>query len=179
METKEIWDKYAEELRRFLMSKTADKDLADDILQEVFVKVHLKKSQLRSGKDLRPWLYRIASHCLTDFFRSKTYTPEITPASTDTSEEAKDHSAENCLLPLIEELPEIYRKALLLSEIENKKQQQVAEILGISVSGAKSRIQRGRKLLQEGYMNCCDYTLNENGLLVGEPKTEEQCKVCQ
>lgn len=179
MGTKEIWDKYVDELRRFLISKTADKDLSEDILQEVFIKVHLKRSQLKSEKDLRSWLYSIASHSLTDFYRKKTYSTEKSPVKTDTSEEAKGHSAENCLLPLIEELPEMYRKAVILSEIENMKQHQVADILGISVSGAKSRIQRGRKLLQEGYMNCCDYSLNEKGFLVGEPKPEDECKVCR
>lgn len=175
METKEIWERYSSELRGYLTAKTGNKELAEDVLQEVFVKVHVNKSQLKSAAKLRSWLYRIATNTLNDFFRKKEYLP---PVLLKQENEVPEHSAENCLLPLIEEMPDKYRQALLLSEIEELKQDQVAKILGISVSGAKSRIQRGRKLLQEGYMHCCNYSLNEKGLLVGEHKSEEECRVC-
>lgn len=176
MGTREIYDQYSAELRGFLTAKTGNKELADDILQEVFVKVHLNKSGLRSPEKIRSWLYRIALNVLNDFFRKKT---NITPVlSQEEHVVTESHSAENCLMPLIEEMPEKYKQALLLSEIKELKQHEVAKILGISVSGAKSRIQRGRKLLQEGYMHCCNYSLNERGLLVGEHRSEEECRVC-
>lgn len=176
METKEIWNKYSEELRRYLFGKTGNKYLAEDILQEAFLKVHLKRSQLKSPDLLRPWLYKIINNTLTDFYRQKEYSHPAEVSATP--EETDSHTAENCLLPLIHRLPEKYKEALMLSEIKGHKQSKVAEILKISVSGAKSRIQRGRKLLQEGYMDCCDYSMNEDGLLVGEGKSETDCKVC-
>lgn len=177
METHKIWQQYSDELRGYLTAKTGDRELTDDILQEVFLKVHLKSSQLRSAGKLRSWLYSIAGNTLNDIYRKKGY--PILDNPVEEEEVKEDHSAENCLMPLIKELPEKYKQALLLSEIQELKQHQVAEILGISVSGAKSRIQRGRKLLQEGYMKCCNYALNEDGLLVGENKSEEECKVCK
>lgn len=176
METNKIWKRYSEELRGYLTSKTRDKSLTDDILQEVFEKVHAKRSQLKTSGKVRSWLYRIAGNVLNDFYRKKVYEAPNLPS--EAHEERESHSAENCLMPLISELPEKYKQALLLSEIEDLKQHQVAEILGISVSGAKSRIQRGRKLLQQGYMHCCNYTLNKDGMLVGEHRSEEECKVC-
>lgn len=176
METREIWDQYSTELRGYLTAKTGDKELTDDILQEVFVKVHVNKSGLRSPGKVRSWLYKIAINVLNDFFRKKAYSPLV--FSQEEHVVTESHSAENCLLPLIEEMPEKYKQALLLSEIKELKQHEVAKILGISVSGAKSRIQRGRKLLQEGYMQCCNYSLNEKGLLVGEHRSEEECRVC-
>ena len=114
---------------------------------------------------------------MIDYYRNKTSTTSL-PELKDEEEAESAHTAENCLMPLINELPEKYQQALLLSEIYNMKQKSVAEILGISISGAKSRIQRGRKLLQEGYINCCSYSLNEQGKLVGEAKTIIECKVC-
>ncbi len=176
METKEIWDKYSKELRLYLLGKTGNKDLTEDILQEAFLKVHLKRSHLKSPDLLRPWLYRIINNTLIDFYRTKdvVHSAEV-PV---TSEETDSHTAENCLLPLIHRLPIKYREALMLSEIKGHKQSKVAEILQISLSGAKARIQRGRKLLQEGFMDCCDYSMNEEGLLVGEGKSETDCKVC-
>lgn len=176
METKEIWDKYSEELRKYLLGKTGNMILAEDVLQEAFLKVHLKRSNLKSPSLVRPWLYTIINNTLTDFFRQKQYSHTVEIPVT--SEETESHTAENCLLPLIQKLPEKYKEALMLSEIKGHKQSKVAEILQISVSGAKSRIQRGRKLLQEGFMDCCDYTLNDEGLLVGEGKSETDCKVC-
>ncbi len=177
MDTKEIWEQYSAELRGYLNAKTGDKELTEDILQEVFMKVHVKKAHLKFSGKIRSWLYRIALNVLNDFHRKKANLPPVLSQEEDVVTES--HSAENCLLPLIEELPDKYKHALLLSEIREYKQHQVAKILGISVSGAKSRIQRGRKLLQEGYMSCCNYSLNEKGLLVGEHKTEEECKVCK
>ncbi len=74
------------------------------------------------------------------------------------------------------ETPEKYSSAVWLSDIEGKKHAEVARILKISLSGAKSRIQRGRKLLQYGYMDCCNFRLSPGGYLVGEHR--DDCKVC-
>ena len=81
-------------------------------------------------------------------------------------------------LPHIKNLPPLYKEAVYLTDIKGIKQAAVAAHLGISISGAKSRIQRGRKLIQEGYMDCCNYKLDEKGYLVGEHKDQTECKVC-
>ncbi len=176
METREIWTKFSEELRGYLVKKTGDIAMAEDMLHETFIKVHLNISQLRSGDQVRSWLYRIADNTLIDHYRRKAVPEPV--FSSEENEEAASHSAEDCLLPLIKKLPEIYRDAVLLSDIKGIKQRKVAEMLGISLSGAKSRIQRGRKLIQEGFVNCCDYTINDKGMLVGDDKTEDECRVC-
>ena len=177
METKNLWDEFSKELLRFITSKTGDADLAKDLLQEVFIKVHLKIPQLDNRQQIRSWLYTVSGNAVTDHFRNKISTTSL-PEIKEEEEAENTHTAENCLMPLINELPEKYQQALLLSEIYNMKQKNVAEVLGISISGAKSRIQRGRKLLQEGYINCCSYSLNKHGKLVGEAKTIMECKVC-
>lgn len=176
METEKIWNEYSAELLGFLITRTGNRDLAQDLLHETFIKVHLKLGSLRDDTNLRAWLYRICSNILMDHYRENK-TP-VTPEINNSDDPDTTHSPGHCLLPLIEKLPEIYRTALLLSEIKGLKQAKVAEILKISVSGAKSRIQRGKKMLQEGFMDCCDYTLNEKGMLTGEDRSEEDCKVC-
>ncbi len=176
MKTENIWNQYSEELLGFLITRTGKKDLAEDLLHETFIKVHLKIENLRDHTNLRPWLYRICSNILMDHYRKKS-TQFSTEINTH-EEQDSTHSPAHCLLPLIEKLPEIYRSALILSEIKGLKQAKVAEVLNISVSGAKSRIQRGKRILQEGFMECCNYTLNEKGMLVGENMSLEECKVC-
>lgn len=176
MGTEKIWNEYSDELLGFLIIRTGDKDLAEDLLHETFIKVHLKLKSLRDKANLRSWLYRICTNILMDHYR-KSAVP-ISAEITNNEETEATHSPEHCLLPLIEELPEIYKNALMLSEIRGFKQAKVAETLQISLTAAKSRIQRGKRMLQEGFMDCCDYSLNDKGLLTGEGKSEEDCKVC-
>lgn len=88
------------------------------------------------------------------------------------------HLPKDCLQPLILNLPKKHREVLLLSEIKGISQQKVTDQLKISLSAAKSRILRGKEALKKGYMDCCQYTLDENGHLKGEHQEKSDCKVC-
>ena len=76
-------------------------------------------------------------------------------------------------------MPKKYRDPLFLSDIKGIKQKDIAIQLKLPLPTIKSRIQRARKLIVKGYMECCDYKLNEQGYLVGEIKDKEECKVCK
>ena len=65
-----------------------------------------------------------------------------------------------------------------MADIQGYKQQQIAEILKLPLPTVKSQIQRARKMIAQGFMDCCDYKLNDKGKLVGEIKSKEDCKVC-
>lgn len=176
MKTEIIWKLYHGDVFRFVQSYVKDKDLANDLLQEVFIKIHLKKEGLEDEKFLKNWVLSIARNTVADHFRKITPSVnlEIVPGD---QEHAQEHSPEDCLQPLIKQLPKKYREAVMLSDIQGKKQAVVAKELNLSLSGAKSRIQRGRKLIQQGYIDCCNYEL-KNGVLVGETKPQKGCKVC-
>jgi len=83
-----------------------------------------------------------------------------------------------CLNPMIEQLPDKYRVAVQLSEIENRTQKEVAEMENISLSGAKSRVQRGRSLLKTMLHDCCKIEINQNNQPVSYDKKERDCKFC-
>lgn len=176
MKTEKIWQLYSGDIYRFILSRVKDEEISRDLLQEVFIKIHLKKQDLEKETLLKNWTFSIARNTVTDFFRKKQlpHNPEI-PAGED--HETAVHSPLDCLDPLIKELPKKYRDVIMLSDIQGKKQGEVAEELGITLTNAKSRIRRGRKLLQQGYINCCNYTLKD-GVLVGETKPKDQCRVC-
>lgn len=179
METEKIWSEFSTVLKRFILSKVKDESMADDILQEVFIKIHLKKGYLKNTDKLKSWIFTIANNTTLDYFRKRDL---ILPNEVDINPDediSKDaHSASDCILPLILNLPKKYKEALILTEIKGMKQQAVADQLGISLPGAKSRVQRGRELLKTGFIQCCDYTLDENGFLKGEHKNIDECKVC-
>lgn len=179
MTTTSIWIEFSESLKRFIFSRVKNEEIANDLLQEVFVKIHLKVGTIKKQESMKSWVFTITNNVILDYFKKNTKSSPILseiPAIVD--ENHKEHSAIDCLKPLIENLPSTYSKAMLLSEIEGLKQAEVAKKLNISLSGAKSRIQRGRNLLKQGFIDCCDYKLNESGHLTGEHKSKKDCKVC-
>ena len=83
---------------------------------------------------------------------------------------------EKGLMNMIKQLPPKYSEALLLTDYEGLTQKELSEKLGISLSGAKSRVQRARKLLKEMYMKCCHIEFDRNGTIVDVyPKSCSKC----
>jgi RNA polymerase sigma-70 factor (ECF subfamily) len=174
-----LWQTYADDLQRYVFSKVEDEEITNDVLQEIFIKIHLNVNALREKSSAKSWVFSIAHNTLMNFLNKKSIPLPIDDVADNFVSDEEAHSAKSCLLPLIKNLPEKYREPLLLSEIQGKKQAEVASVLGISLSGAKSRIQRGRKLLQQSYMDCCHYKINQEGFLVGEHQDKVDCKMCK
>ncbi|WP_291129008.1 sigma-70 family RNA polymerase sigma factor [Flavobacterium sp. UBA7682] len=174
-----LWEVYSKDLKRYVFSQIKDEDTTNDVLQEVFIKIHLNIASLQKKESVKSWVFTIAHNTLMNFLNKKSIPFPIEDVADDFSADEEIHSAKSCLLPLIKNLPEKYSEPLLLSEIKGKKQSEVANLLGITLSGAKSRIQRGRKLLQQGFMDCCHYKLNNDGFLVGEHQDKADCKMCK
>ncbi len=179
METTKIWNEFSDSLKRFINSRVKNYEITQDLLQEVFIKIHLNIHKIKKKESLKSWIFSITNNVIIDYYKKQITNQAlfIDKIKNDDSMNSK-HAAEDCILPLIHNLPPTYKKAMLLSEIKGLKQAKVADILQISLSGAKSRIQRGRNLLKQGFMDCCDYKLNEIGHLVGEHKDKEDCKIC-
>jgi len=179
METTIIWNEFSASLKRFILSKVKSNDIADDLLQEVFLRVHLNMHTLEKQKSLKSWIFTITSNVINDYFRKNPKNNSIVIENIELKEEInEEHSARDCIIPLIKNLPSTYKEAIYLSEIKGIKQAEIAKQLNLSLSGAKSRIQRGRELLKQGFISCCDYKLNELGHLVGEHKDIKDCKIC-
>ena len=174
-----VWNQFSNDLKRYIFSHVKDEESANDILQEVFIKIHLKLDSLQKKESLKSWLFSITHNTIMNFFNKQKMTVTDKEITEESMPENDADSPENCLLPLINHLPEKYREPLLQSEIYGKKQAEVSEMLNLALSTTKSRIQRGRKLLQQGFMDCCNYKLNENGYLVGEHQSKEDCKMCK
>ncbi|MGY6649781.1 sigma-70 family RNA polymerase sigma factor [Wenyingzhuangia sp. IMCC45574] len=180
MSTQDIWNLYANDLKTFILSKTHDTTIAEDLLQDVFIKVHTKKEFLEKEESIKSWLFSIANRTVLDYFRSEA--KKITDTdntATNTFNDSENHHAVDCILPLILRLPKKYKEVLLLTTVKGLKHTQVANQLKISLPATKSRILRGKELLKQGFMDCCNYTLDENGHLKGEHKNIDECKVCR
>ena len=152
---------YRDRLRRFILRRVKDPAETDDILQEVLIRMHKGIGAVRDEDRIEAWAYQITRNAIIDRHRSLAGRPESVdidealdvPEELDS--EAAHKEAAECMLPMIEMLPELYRDAVRMSEIDGITQREVAELLGISLSGAKSRVQRGREKLREMFLECC------------------------
>ena len=143
------WNNLQADLRDFVYRKVKDKGLAADIVQDVFLKVHANLPQLKDKKKFASWIYRITQNLVMDHFRK--HKSAIDPADVDweSSYHKFNECVAYCLNVLLDGLPAKYRDALRLTELENLTQYELAQRLNISHSGARSRVQRARKLLKE------------------------------
>lgn len=169
----DLWQEYRFRLRNYIAKRVREREAVDDILQEVFLKVNANLHTVRSHGSIPAWLFRIAANAIADHYRSHKQW-EVLPDDDELAspERERDYIAElaTCLQPLITDLPETYRTALVLSEIEGLPQKEVARRLGISLSGAKSRVQRGREKLRLRLLECCDIETGRGGISGYEPR---------
>jgi RNA polymerase sigma-70 factor (ECF subfamily) len=172
------------DLRRFIRRRVADDHAADDLLQETFVRVHRGLPALQEEDRLAAWVYQIARNVIHDHHRQAA---RATLALVDDPADEADErlgclrgQAGEWLAELIGQLPDGYREAVQLAEIEGLPQQEVAARLGLSLSGAKSRIQRGRAMLKAVLERCCDFEFDRRGNLIGyDPRPDRTvCRDC-
>lgn len=136
------------ELHAFVSKRVRDPLLADDIVQDVLLKIYLKIAQLKQSEKLMAWVYQIARNTIVDHFRQRKL-PDVTMMDWESETNRLNECVALCLQKVVLTLPAKYREAFQLSEIDNISQTQLASQLGISYSGAKSRVQRARQLLRK------------------------------
>lgn len=175
------WQNHKTQLRSYVSKRIDDADAVDDILQDVYIKASSNLHQLKSQGSLKGWLYRIAHNTIMDFYRGRQEHDELPEdllaEEEDTGKKAREEVAQ-CLRPLIDELPEKYGTPLRLAELEGISQQAIADQLGLSLSGAKSRVQRSRVKFRELMMACCDFEMDQNGISDYTRKDSAPCKKC-
>lgn len=167
----EIWLKFEIKLRAFILSKVHDQSVTDDILQELFIKVHANIGKVRDETKIQSWIYQICRNLITDYHRSQSKKlqlelPVVEPGGEDVSDEVMSEALQD-MVKMMENLPPEYCEALCLTELGNLSQKEYAQKINISYSGAKSRIQRARKMLKDMLMTCCHYEFDKYGTVIG------------
>jgi RNA polymerase sigma-70 factor, ECF subfamily len=173
-----IWDKYCCRLLAFLRSRVSDDAEAEDLLQEVFMRVHYHLCCLPPPEKMDSWIYQIARNLVIDHYRRRRLTLELLPdLPGDTGFAEADRQAELALSlrGMVEQLPGPYREALLLTEFQGLSQVELAGRLGLSVSAAKSRVQRARRKLRDLLLACCHIELDRRGQVIDY---YERCCIC-
>ena len=171
------WAKTLKELTAFVYRRVKDKSLAQDIVQDVYLKIHSRIGQLKEGEKLMGWIYQITRNTIADHFRanSKRLSPVLAP---EDQKHPLNDCVETCLGEMLFELPDKYREALELTEVQSLSQTELAERLNISYSGAKSRVQRARQILKERMEERYNIKADAYGnIVVCENKVRCNCSV--
>lgn len=180
-ETAAIWREFSRQVRRHLLGKVRNESDADDLLQEIFVKIHRHAGSLRDRDKLAPWIRRIVSNTVSDYYRkSRAAEVELDEEKTALEEPGDDSHAcaVKCLKVFVSRLPDKYREALLLADVEGERQKEIAQRMGISYSGFKSRVQRGRAMIKEMFLGCCVDSLDTDGNLNPGFNAKDNCPIC-
>lgn len=162
-----IWEQLHDALRGFVSKRVSNDAETEDILQEVFVRVHHRLESLEEPERMVSWVYQITRNAIIDHYRSAERRREL-PAglTTDMIKDDEEESIESedtdekyelahCLKPMIHRLSNDYREAITLVELDGLTHQQAAAKLGISLSSMKSRVLRGRQQLRKLLDECC------------------------
>jgi RNA polymerase sigma-70 factor (ECF subfamily) len=171
------------DVRRFI-ARRVEPTALDDLVQEVFLKVHENAGELRDADRLAPWLFRIARNGVIDHLRKRRSRAHASleeaeePATLEPEQNFNQEMAA-WFRPMMDLLPEEYRVALQLTEIEGLTQRELADRVGLSLSGAKSRVQRAKQLLEGIVRACCDFEVDVRGNFVScRPRSGGSCKSC-
>jgi RNA polymerase sigma-70 factor (ECF subfamily) len=181
------WVDLEARLRPFIARRVAPSDV-DDVVQEVLIRIQRGLSALRDDARFGPWVYQIARSAVADHGRARARQPLATadptelpaPAPADDDDEGEPaRQLASCMVGFVARLPSPYREAVTLIELEGKTVREAAEMVGISISGMKSRVQRGRARLREMLEACCEIALDARGRVTGfEPRPPTPGKGC-
>lgn len=173
-----IWKEFHSKLRQFIIMRVSNADDADDILQEVFIRIYKRIDTLKNEEKLTSWIFQITRNVIIDFYRSKKENREFDEEIflDDVEEEEPITKLSIGLNEFIEHLPGNYKQAIKLTEIEGMKQRELAEKLGISITGAKSRVQRGRAQLKAMLLDCCNFEFDSAGKMCCFSQKMNCCK---
>jgi len=152
-----IWTEFAARLGQFIQARVSDPPAAEDILQDVFVKFQRQFHTFRDVQKIRGWLLLVARNAVIDHYRKRKTTTELPDSLPAEAQEnvTEMNELKMAFHRIIDSLPEPYREALVLTEFEGMSQKELAKRLGISLSGAKSRVQRAREQLKGMLLDYC------------------------
>jgi RNA polymerase sigma-70 factor, ECF subfamily len=179
------WQGVSARLRPFI-ARRVESSHVDDILQDVLLRIHHGLAGLRDEERFTSWLFRIARSAVAEHLRARARHP-VMDRSED-GELAADPAGDDrdaaralacCISTFVARLPSPYREAVTLVELEGMTVRAAAEMSGISVSGMKSRVQRGRAELRRVFEDCCVIALDARGKVIDYARPPRRCRSCE
>lgn len=161
-----IVDELSGPLRRYLARYAGDPALADDLLQETLIRITRGLPGFAGRASVKTWAFSIATRVAADHFREPgrrarvidlAESPDVIDDEPAIDQRLVIDEMNACLRQVIDSLPEDYRAALVLHELEGLTAPEIADVLGCSLATAKIRIHRGRLRLREALQSACEF----------------------
>jgi RNA polymerase sigma-70 factor (ECF subfamily) len=171
----QMWREVLAQLRGFVRRRITDPERAEDLVGEIVLRIHQNLDTVDDRERLTHWVFRVARNAVIDEYRRSGRSreqPVPTLADWAVEDPAPDHDESSevleelagCLRPLLDGLPAEQRRAVELVDLDGMPQAEAAHGEGVSLSGMKSRVQRGRRRLAELLGQCCALTLDARGV---------------
>ena len=181
-----VWRDLRVPLLNFITRRVSDRDSAEDILQDVMLRIHSHADELTDGWAVGAWIHAIARNAIIDHYRravvrrerpagSETELDRPTPAVPEPGPAELRAELAACLEPLLAQLPPIYHDALRLTDLAGLTQADAATRIGLSTSGMKSRVHRGRIQLKALFVKCCEIELDRRGGIIDYQPRNDAC----
>lgn len=179
--TQQIAEKFHLRLKEYIQKRVKHVHDAEDILQDVYLKIHHNGQNLRQRSKLEAWLFQIVRNAIIDFYRRNKRHQEFKEGVEPGAESEIQNETANlaaCLEPIINELSDKDRRTLQLIDLQGKRQTQLAHELGVPVSTVKSQVQRARKKLGSALLRCCEITTDDWGNILDYEARRKACDNC-
>jgi RNA polymerase sigma-70 factor (ECF subfamily) len=194
-DTQQIWSEFGGRLRAFIARRVDSAADADDILQDVFLRIHRHADSLEHRERLVSWLFQVTRNAIADYYRAPARRRELLAGAPVELERGSEHAwalveessgsfrgAErelaHCLGPMVARLPPHYRDAVTLIDLKGVPQKEAAVRAGLSLSGMKSRVQRGRQALEQLLHDCCQIEIDAAGHVMDYQFRRGGCGSC-
>lgn len=179
----DFWEESKASIKSFISKRVANEADAEDILQDVFLKLISNIDKLLDSQKMHAWIYKITRNAIIDYYRKNHRQLEVIAIPEEIPFELEDELTSNkeiafCLKNMVTKLPAKYREAIVYTVFENHTQKEYSEITGLSLSGAKSRVQRARQLLKDMVLRCCILKFDRLGNIIDYKKRRTDCEYC-
>jgi RNA polymerase sigma-70 factor, ECF subfamily len=168
--------RFRDPVRRFVGSRVRNDALADDLTQEIFIRVLRRLPEVKDHRRVTGWIFQIARNMVADHYRKSRPTEALREADlteepsrsavVEVEEERLRDELAAYVRDVVKTLPPIYREAILLTEYEGMTQVELARHLGLGLSAAKSRVQRAREMVRECVEKCCHVEFDAYGTMI-------------
>jgi RNA polymerase sigma-70 factor (ECF subfamily) len=173
----EVHDQFYERVRKFILASVRDESAADDLVQEAFMKIQENLDSVRDAAKISSWVFRIAHNLCQDHFRTRKKLPSheeiheglVNIQETPLQKKVEQGEMSQCVQDQLNLLPESLRSVLIFSDVMEFSQQEIADILRLTVENVKVRLHRARKKFKAILEEKCTFEVDERNVLVCEP----------
>ncbi|PAB60114.1 RNA polymerase sigma factor SigZ [Anaeromicrobium sediminis] len=180
---KYIWNEFSSELYKYINGKVKNKCDAEDILQDIFVKIYKNIDKVDKQSKLKSWIYKITKNTIIDYYRKKKdITVDIEKLEKgleeDNNSDNMNEEISKCLEKMIFELPKKYQEVIELYDMKGMKHKEISEKLHVTMSCSKMRVQRAKAKLKDILLECCDFEIDTYGNIIDYKQKKTNCQKC-